>query len=76
MLLSHIKIAAKDYFELRQRCVRRLTFNPMYNPDADFVEQIERNGDENQGHQVGRGDDGGHQHNRDEGVLAIIGKHR
>lgn len=49
-------------------------FYPANDADADLVEQIKRDGDENQGHQVGRGDDGSYQHNDDKRMLAIAGK--
>ena len=40
-----------------------LGFYPAYDAYADLVEQIERDGDEKQRHQVRRGDDGGYRHN-------------
>ena len=48
---------------------------PSDNADADFVEQIERDGDENQGHQVSWCYDGCYQHNYYKGMLTILGQH-
>ena len=52
-----------------------IRLHPFYNADAYLVEQIEWDGNENQRHQVGRGDDGSHQHNDDKRMLAIVGQH-
>lgn len=53
-----------------------MLFRPPHHPNADFVEQVKRDGDKNECHQVGWSDDGRHEHDDNQGMLAVAGELR
>jgi hypothetical protein len=53
---------------------KRTLLDPLYHPDADFVEQVEGDGDQNESHQVGGSDDGSNHHDSDKGMATVSGK--
>ena len=52
----------------------QLQITPSDHPDAHLIEQIERYGNQYQRHQVRRCDNGSHNHDNQERMLAITGK--
>ena len=49
--------------------------NPSHHPYANLKKEVKWDCNEDKGHQVGRGNDGGGQHNDNESVFAIFRKH-
>lgn len=67
------KCKVKQSFGFKSPFRKKLCF-PFYppnNPDADLVQQIQRDGDQDQRHQIRWGDDGGHHHDDDQGMLSV-----
>ena len=51
------------------------SLHPPQDADANLEEEVKRDGDEDESHQVGWGDDRCRQHDDDKRMLAVFGKH-
>lgn len=60
----------------KKSCQPLLRYRPFQDPNAYFIEQIKRDGHQNECHQIRGRDDSRHHHNDDEGMLAILRQQR